>query len=100
MNVVNYVEVTADDGGRARIHADAVEVIRESKDGQSLTICTTRVTIKVIHDTLETFWAKLRAARGGIESMVHDERAVPPELRAKIPLAKPAKPAKPVKDAA
>lgn len=98
MNVVNYVEVTADDGGRARIHADAVEVIRESKDGQSLTICTTRVTIKVVNETMESFWCKLRAARGGLQSHVHGDNAVPVELR---PRPKPPKPPKaPTKDAA
>lgn len=86
MRVVNFIEVTKDDDTKARIHADSVEVVSANKDG--LTICTTRVTLKVINETLESFWEKMRAARGGLESRVFGDECVPHEKRP-IPRVKP-----------
>lgn len=87
MRIVNFIEVMKDDGSKARVHADSVEVVSETKDG--LTICTTRVTLKVINDSMESFWAKLKAARGGLESHVFGDDAVPPTLRVKPRPPKP-----------
>lgn len=86
MRVVNFIEVTTDDGEKARVHADSVEVVKETKDG--VTICTTRVTLKVVNETIESFWEKMKAARGGLESRVFGDSCVPHDLR---PAPKPAK---------
>lgn len=79
MRVANFIEVTKDDDTKARVNADAVEVVSETRDG--LTVCTTRVTLKVKNETMESFWCKLRAARGDLESRVHGDECVPNEKR-------------------
>ena len=80
MRVINFIEVTTEDGEKARVHADSVEVVKETKDG--LTICTTRVTLKISGETMDSFWEKMKAARGGLESRVFGDECVPPGKRA------------------
>lgn len=86
MPVAAFIEVTKDDYTKARVHADCVEVVSETKEG--LTICTTRVTLKVINESMDSFWAKLRAARGDLQSHVFGDAHVPPSLRV-VPKPKP-----------
>lgn len=84
MNVICFVEVNKDDGTRARIHADAIELISETKEG--LTILTTRATLKVVGETMDEFWLRLRDARGGIQARVVKAPAAPakePKTKAK-----------------
>lgn len=86
MRVVNFIEVTKDDGSKARVHADSIEVVSATKEG--LTICTTRVTLKVINDDLDSLWEKIKCARGGLESRVFGDEHVPRDKRF-VPKPKP-----------
>lgn len=81
---LHYVEVRTDDGHMARIYADCVEVVKESKGRGGvpiLTIITTRATIQAWNETMDSFWCKLEAACGSMKCLVMTDRNVPPDKR-------------------